>query len=139
MTRRLISSGSALETKVGYSRAVVDGDLVFVSGCTGLDYSNDTLAESAAEQTRPSLYPSFTPHRARQTFVNIQWALEQAGCSLKDIVRATLMITDRGDVPEILAVIGEHFGDIRPASTLMICGLVRPEMKIEIEVTARLP
>jgi enamine deaminase RidA (YjgF/YER057c/UK114 family) len=116
MTRRLISSGSALETKVGYSRAVVDGDLVFVSGCTGLDYSNDTLAESAAEQTR-------------QTFVNIQWALEQAGCSLKD----------RGDVPEILAVIGEHFGDIRPASTLMICGLVRPEMKIEIEVTARLP
>jgi enamine deaminase RidA (YjgF/YER057c/UK114 family) len=126
MTRRLISSGSALETKVGYSRAVVDGDLVFVSGCTGLDYSNDTLAESAAEQTR-------------QTFVNIQWALEQAGCSLKDIVRATLMITDRGDVPEILAVIGEHFGDIRPASTLMICGLVRPEMKIEIEVTARLP
>ena len=126
MTRRLISSGSALETKVGYSRAVVDGDLVFVSGCTGLDYSNDTLAESAAEQTR-------------QTLVNIQWALEQAGCSLKDIVRATLMITDRGDVPEILAVIGEHFGDIRPASTLMICGLVRPEMKIEIEVTARLP
>ena len=126
MTRRLISSGSALEAKVGYSRAVVDGDLVFVSGCTGLDYATDTLPESAADQTR-------------QTFRNIIWALEQAGCSLKDVVRATLMVTDRGDVPEILAVVGEHFGDIRPASTLIICGLVRPEMKIEIEVTARLP
>lgn len=126
MTRRLISSGSALEAKVGYSRAVVDGDLVFVSGCTGLDYSNDTLAEGAADQTR-------------QTFVNIQWALEQAGCSLKDIVRSTLMVTDRADIPEIMDVVGEHLRDIRPASTLLICGLVRPEMKIEIEVTARLP
>jgi len=126
MTRRLISSGSALEAKVGYSRAVVDGDLVFVSGCTGLDYSNDTLAEGAADQTR-------------QTFVNIQWALEQAGCSLKDIVRSTLMVTDRADIPEIMDVVGEHLRDIRPASTLLICGLVRPEMKIEIEVTARWP
>jgi enamine deaminase RidA (YjgF/YER057c/UK114 family) len=126
MTRRLISSGSVLEAKVGYSRAVVDGDLVFVSGCTGLDYATDTLAEGASEQTR-------------QTFVNIQWALEQAGCTLKDVVRATLLVTDRADVPEILEVVGAHFRDIRPASTLMICGLVRPEMKIEIEVTARLP
>jgi enamine deaminase RidA (YjgF/YER057c/UK114 family) len=126
MTRRLISSGSALEAKVGYSRAVVDGDLVFVSGRTGLDYSHDTLAEGAADQTR-------------QTFVNIQWSLEQAGCSLKDIVRSTLMVTDRADIPEIMDVVGEHLRDIRPASTLLICGLVRPEMKIEIEVTARLP
>jgi enamine deaminase RidA (YjgF/YER057c/UK114 family) len=99
---------------------------VFVSGCTGLDYATDSLAESAAEQTR-------------QTFRNILWALEQAGCTLKDVVRATFMVTDRADVPEILAVIGEHFHGIRPASTLLICGLVRPEMKIEIEVTARLP
>jgi enamine deaminase RidA (YjgF/YER057c/UK114 family) len=126
MTRRLISSGSALEAKIGYSRAVVDGDLVFVSGCTGLDYATDTLAAGTAEQTR-------------QTFRNITWALEQAGCSLKDVVRATLLVTDRADVPEILDVVGEHFREIRPASTLMICGLVRPEMKIEIEVTARIP
>ncbi len=126
MARRLISSGSALERTAGYSRAVVDGDLVFVAGCTGLDYSNDSLAESAEAQTR-------------QTFVNIEWALEKAGCTLADVVRSTLYVCDRADVPDILKVCGEKFGDIRPASTLLICGLVRPEMKIEIEVTARLP
>lgn len=126
MTRRLISSGSSLERTAGYSRAVVDGDLVFVSGCTGLDYATDTLAEGAEAQTR-------------QTFRNIEWALGEAGCTLKDVVRATYYVTDRADVPEILKVCGEHFRDIRPASTLLICGLVRPEMKVEIEVTARLP
>lgn len=126
MTRRLISSGSSLERTAGYSRAVVDGDLVFVSGCTGLDYSTDTLAEGAEAQTR-------------QTFRNIEWALGEAGCTLQDVVRATYYVTDRADVPDILKVCGEHFRDIRPASTLLVCGLVRPEMKVEIEVTARLP
>lgn len=126
MTRRLISSGSSLERTAGYSRAVVDGDLVFVSGCTGLDYATGTLADGAEAQTR-------------QTFRNIEWALGQAGCTLKDVVRATYYVTDRADVPEILTVCGEHFRDIRPASTLLVCGLVRPEMKVEIEVTARLP
>ena len=126
MTRRLISSGSSLERTAGYSRAVVDGDLVFVSGCTGLDYATDTLADGAEAQTR-------------QTFRNIEWALGEAGCTLKDVVRATYYVTDRADVPEILKVCGEHFRDIRPASTLLVCGLVRPEMKVEIEVTARLP
>lgn len=126
MTRRLISSGSSLERTAGYSRAVVDGDLVFVSGCTGLDYATDTLADGAEAQTR-------------QTFRNIEWALGEAGCTLKDVVRATYYVADRADVPNILKVYGEHFRDIRPASTLLICGLVRPEMKVEIEVTARLP
>lgn len=126
MPRKLISTGSALEKTAGYSRAVVDGGFVFVAGCTGLDYSNDTLAEGAEDQTR-------------QTFRNIEWALGEAGCTLKDVVRATYYVLDRADVPAILKVCGEKFGDIRPASTLLICGLVRPEMKIEIEVTAKLP
>ncbi len=126
MTRRLISTGSSLERTAGYSRAVIDGGFVFVSGCTGLDYANDTLAEGAEAQTR-------------QTFRNIEWALGKAGCTLADVVRSTLMVTDRTDVPQILKVVGEHFRDIRPASTLIVCGLVRPEMKIEIEVTAKLP
>ncbi|MCA8929606.1 MAG: RidA family protein [Alphaproteobacteria bacterium] len=126
MTRRLISSGSALERTAGYSRAVVDGDLVFVAGCTGLDYATNTLAEDAEAQTR-------------QAFRNIEWALQQARCSLSQVVRATYYVTDRADVPAILKVCGEHFRDIRPASTLLVCGLVRPEMKIEIEVTARIP
>lgn len=126
MPRKLISSGSALEKSVGYSRAVVDGGFVFVAGCTGLDYSNDSLPESAEGQTR-------------QTFRNIEWALNEAGCTLKDVVRSTYYVLDRTDVPEIMKVCGEKFSDIRPASTLLICGLVRPEMKIEIEVTAKLP
>ncbi len=126
MVRTLISSGSALEKSAGYSRAVVDGGFVFVAGCAGLDYSNNSLAEGAEEQTR-------------QTFRNIEWALEQAGCTLKDVVRSTLYVCDRADVPDILKVCGEKFGDIRPASTLLVCGLVRPEMKIEIEVSAKLP
>ena len=126
MARTLISTGSTLEKTAGYSRAVVDGDTVFVSGCTGLDYTTDTLAEGVEDQTR-------------QTFRNIEWALEQAGCSLADVVRANYFVTDRADVSEILSVCGEKFGDIRPASTLLVCGLVRPEMKIEIEVTAKLP
>jgi enamine deaminase RidA (YjgF/YER057c/UK114 family) len=126
MTRRLISTGSALEKTAGYSRAVVDGDLVFVSGCTGLDYATNTLAEGAVEQVH-------------QTFRNIQWALEQAGASLKDVVRATYYVTDRTDIPAIMPLLGQYFGEIRPASTLLVCGLVREEMKIEIEVTARLP
>ena len=115
-----------MEETAGYSRAVVDGDLVFVSGCTGLDYATNTLAKGAVEQVH-------------QTFRNIEWDLEQAGASLKEVVRATYYVTDRSDIPDILPLFGQYFGEIRPASTLIVCGLVREEMKIEIEVTARLP
>jgi enamine deaminase RidA (YjgF/YER057c/UK114 family) len=125
MTRKLISSGSSLEKTAGYSRAVVDGGFVFVAGCTGLDYSNNTLPEGAVAQ-------------AHQTFANIKWALNEAGASLEDVVRATYYVTDRADTPDLMPVFGEYFGDIRPASTLIICGLVREEMKVEIEVTAKL-
>ncbi len=126
MTRRLISTGSAFERTAGYSRAVVDGDLVFVSGCTGQDYAAGTVVDGIAGQTR-------------QTFKNIEWALGEAGASLKDVVRATYYVTDRGNVPAALEIIGEQFREIRPASTLIVCGLVREELLIEIEVTARLP
>jgi enamine deaminase RidA (YjgF/YER057c/UK114 family) len=125
MTRRLISTGHELERTAGYSRAVVQDGWVFVAGCTGLDYATNTLAEGAREQTE-------------QTFRNIEWALGEAGCTLADVVRATYYVTDRADVPAILAVVGAKFRDIRPASTLLVCGLVREEMKVEIEVTARL-
>ena len=124
MARKLISSGSALEKSAGYSRAVVDGGFVFVAGCTGLDYSNDSLAEGAEEQTR-------------QTFRNIEWALAEAGCTLKDVVRSTLYVCDRADVPEILKVCGEKFGDIRPATTMVeVQGLVHPDMVVEVEAEA---
>ncbi len=126
MTRRLISSGSFLEESAGYSRAVVDGDWVFVSGCTGQEYGTGTIVAGVAAQTH-------------QTFQNIEWALNEAGASLKDVVRVTYYITERADVPTVLPIFGQYFGDIRPASTLIVCGLVREELKIEIEVTARLP
>ena len=126
MTRKLISTGSDFERTAGYSRAVVDGGFVFVSGCTGQDYKAGTAVDGITEQTQ-------------QTFRNIEWALSEAGASLSDIVRATYYITDRAHVTAALEVIGEHFRDIRPASTLVICGLVREELLIEIEVTAKLP
>ena len=127
MARKLISTGSAFEKTAGYSRAVVDGGFVFVAGCTGQDYGTGAVVEGGVtEQTE-------------QTFRTIEWALGEAGCTLADVVRATYYITDRAHVPEALAVIGEKFRDIRPASTLIICGLVREELLIEIEVTAKLP
>jgi enamine deaminase RidA (YjgF/YER057c/UK114 family) len=123
MSRRLISSGSAFEKTAGYSRAVVDGDWVFVSGTTGFDYAKMSISDDVIEQTR-------------QTFRNIEAALAQAGSSLKDVVRARYIIVDPADWPRVAPVFGEYFGDIRPASTAIICGLVDPKMKIEIEVTA---
>ena len=127
MARKLIATGSDFEKTAGYSRAVVDGGFVFVAGCTGQDYTTGSVVEGGiTEQTK-------------QTFRTIEWALGEAGGSLADVVRATYYITDRAYVPEALAIIGEKFRDIRPASTLIICGLVREELLIEIEVTAKLP
>ena len=122
--RRLISSGSPLEAAVGYSHAVVDGEWIFVAGTTGFDYAVMTIAEDPAEQ-------------ARQAFGNITAALAEAGASLGDIVRVRYYVPDIADWPVIVPVLGEVFGTIRPAATALICGLVDPRMKIEIEVTAR--
>lgn len=125
MMRRLISSGSDMETRYGYSRAVVDGSWVFVAGTTGFDYAAGTIADDPAEQ-------------ARQTFRNIEAALTEAGATLADVVRARYIATDAGQWESIAEVIGEHFRDIRPAATAIIAELVDPRMKIEIEVTAKL-
>jgi len=122
--RRLISSGSPLEAAVGYSRVVVDGEWIFVAGTTGFDYAQMTIAEDPAEQ-------------ARQAFRNIEKALAKAGGTLADVVRVHYYIPDVADWPAIVPVLGKTFGAIRPAATALICGLVDPRMKIEIEVTAR--
>jgi enamine deaminase RidA (YjgF/YER057c/UK114 family) len=122
--RRLISSGFPLETEVGYSRAVVNGDWIFVAGTTGFDYARMTIADDPAEQ-------------ARQAFRNIETALAEAGASLADVVRARYYVPDSADWPAIVPVLGEVFGAIRPAATALICGLVDRRMKIEIEVTAK--
>ena len=122
--RRLISSGSRFEAEAGYSRAVVDGEWIFVAGTTGFDYAAMTIVEDPAEQ-------------ARQAFRNIAAALAEAGASLGDIVRVRYYVPDLADWPAIVPVLGEVFGTIRPAATALGCGLVAPRMKIEIEVTAR--
>jgi enamine deaminase RidA (YjgF/YER057c/UK114 family) len=122
--RRLISSGSLFEKEGGYSRAVVDGDWIFVAGTTGFDYAQMTIVEDPAEQ-------------ARQAFRNIEAALAEAGSTLSDVVRVRYYVPDAADWPAIVPVLGETFGTIRPAATALICGLVDPRMKIEVEVTAR--
>lgn len=122
--RRLISSGSPFEAAAGYSRAVVDGEWVFVAGTTGFDYATMTIADDPAEQ-------------ARQALRNIGAALAEAGATLGDVARVRYYLPDSGDWPKIVPVLGEAFGNIRPAATALICGLVDPRMKIEIEVTAR--
>jgi len=122
--RRLISSGSPFETAGGYSRAVVDGEWVFVAGTTGFDYVAMTISDDPAEQTRQALR-------------NIERALAEAGAKLADVVRARYYVPDAADWPRIMPVLGEAFATIRPAATAIICGLVDPRMKIEIEVTAR--
>jgi enamine deaminase RidA (YjgF/YER057c/UK114 family) len=122
--RRLISSGSPFEAEAGYSRAVVDGEWVFVAGTTGFDYAQMTIVDDPAEQ-------------ARQAFRNIETALAEAGASLADVVRVRYYVPNPTDWPLIVPVLGEVFGSIRPAATALFCGLVDPRMKIEIEVTAR--
>ena len=124
MTRKLISAGSPFEKEAGYSRAVVDGDWCFVAGTTGYDYRTMEMPEDVVEQ-------------ARNCLATIGKALKDAGFSLGDVVRARYIVTDPAFVEDVFPVLGEVFGDIRPASTMMIAGLVKPEMKIEIEVTAR--
>ena len=122
--RRLISSGSSFEVIAGYSRAVIDGDDVFVSGTTGFDYVRMTIEDDALAQTH-------------QCFRNIVDALAQAGCTLDDVVRVHYLLTDAAQFESLAPVFGQYFHRARPAATAMVVGLVDPRMKIEIEVTAR--
>jgi len=123
MTRHLISSGSTFEREIGYSRAVVVGDWVFVSGTTGFDYSNMSIAEGLVEQTE-------------QCLKNIASALQQAGSSLADIVRVTYVLPNGTEFPECWPVLRKYFGEVRPAAMMISAGLADPRMRIEIEVTA---
>jgi len=125
MTRRLISTGSPLEKTAGYSRAVVDGDFAFVAGTTGYDYSTMTM-------------PTDVMSQSRNCFKTIEAALKEAGFEMADIVRATYYITDVKDADAHLSVCGEILGEIRPAATiLVVTRLLKPEMKVEVEVTAK--
>ncbi len=124
--RRLISSGSSFERLAGYSRAVVDGRDVHVSGTTGFDYTTMTIDEDLLVQTR-------------QCLANIAAALAQAGCSLDDVVRVRYLFTDGAFFERAAPLFGEAFARARPAATAMIVGLVDPRIKIEIEVDARVP
>ena len=122
--RRLISSGSSFETLAGYSRAVVDGDTVHVSGTTGFDYARMTISEDLVMQ-------------AHQCFANIASALAQAGLSLDDVVRVRYLLTDASQFEPLAPIFGQYFAQARPAATAMVVALIDPRMKIEIEVTAR--
>jgi enamine deaminase RidA (YjgF/YER057c/UK114 family) len=125
MSRRLISTGSPFETTAGYSRAVVDGDFAFVAGTTGYDYTTMTM-------------PADITSQSRNCFKTVEAALTEADFAMADIVRATYYITDAKEADAHLAVCGEVLGEIRPAATLLVVvGLYKPEMKIEIEVTAK--
>ncbi|HEY6644965.1 RidA family protein [Povalibacter sp.] len=122
--RQLISSGSTFERDIGYSRAVVDGDWVFVSGTTGFDYAAMTIAEGIVEQTE-------------QCLKNIEHALQQAGSKLADVVRVIYVVPVASEFEQCWPALRKYFGDVRPAAMMISAGLADPRMKIEIQVTAR--
>lgn len=121
--RRRISGGSPFETAAGYSRAIVSGAFCFVSGTTGYDYATMTMPDGVDAQTRNALG-------------TIERALTEAGFAMADIVRVRYTVADGADVDAVFSVVGEVFAEIRPAATMVIAGLIRPEMKVEIEATA---
>jgi enamine deaminase RidA (YjgF/YER057c/UK114 family) len=121
-----ISSGSVFEERIGYSRAIVSGDLVFVSGTTGFDYATMTLPEGVEEQ-------------CQQTLLNIERALVEAGATLADVVRVRYVLPERADFEPCWPALRRAFGVARPAATMIVAGLLDPRMRIEIEVTARRP
>ncbi len=123
MSRRLVSSGSSFERDMGYSRAVVQGDWVFVSGTTGFDYRTMVISEDVVEQ-------------AAQCFKNIEAALAEAGCSLEDVVRVHYILPNRDDFEPCWPTLRHYLGNIRPAATMIVAGLSDPRMRIEVEVTA---
>jgi enamine deaminase RidA (YjgF/YER057c/UK114 family) len=121
----LISSGSTFEQEIGFSRAVVDGDMVFVSGTTGYDYRTMTISDDLLEQTE-------------QCLRNIEAALTEAGAASSDIVRVLYVLPDASEFTRCWPILRKYFGEIRPAATMISAGLADPRMRIEIEVTARL-
>ena len=125
MSRRLISTGSPFEKTAGYSRAVIDGDFAFVAGTTGYDYATMTMPDDVTSQTR-------------NCFKTVEAALRDGGFAMADIVRAVYYVTDAAYADAVLAVCGEKLAEIRPAATiLVVASLYKPEMKVEIEVTAK--
>ena len=123
MKRSLISSGSPFEAEIGYSRAVVQGEWIFVSGTTGFDYSTMTISDDLAEQTE-------------QCLKNIASALAQAGSSLADVVRVTYVLPDGSQFKDCWPVLRQYFGAVWPAAMMISAGLADHRMQIEIEVTA---
>ena len=123
MNRRLISTGSPFEKEFGYSRAVVQGDWCFVSGVTGYDYTTMEMPDGVAAQ-------------ARNCFSTLYKVLDEAGFALEDTVRVQYTVASRHLVPEVGPVLGEAFGEIRPAATMIVSDLIQTEMLIEIEITA---
>jgi len=121
--RRLISSGSTFEKDIGFSRALVCGPWIFVSGTTGFDYATMTISDSLEEQTE-------------QCLRNIESALRQAGANMTDVVRVTYVLPNGDDFPQSWPILRKYFGDVRPAAMMISAGLADPRMKIEIEVTA---
>ncbi len=124
MSRRLISSGSTFEESIGYSRAVVDGDWIFVSGTTGFDYKTMSIPDGLLEQTE-------------QCLKNIESTLRQAEATFKDIIRVLYILPDASEFEQCWPVLRKYFGDVRPAATMISAGLADPRIKIEIQVTAR--
>lgn len=124
MSRKQISSGSKFEAEIGYSRAIVDGDWIWVSGTTGFNYETMTISEDVAEQ-------------ADQTFRNIKAAMEKAGFGLDDVVRVTYIFPNGADFEPCWPVFRKYLGETRPAATAVVAQLIDPRMKIEIEVTGK--
>ena len=124
MARRHFFTGSAFEERGGYSRGVRDGDMVFLSGCTGFDYVAGTISDDVVEQTH-------------QVFRNINWALDELGASFADAVKVQVFVAEASYYEATIDVIGDYCCDVRPANTFVVAPLVDPRMKIEIEVTAR--
>ena len=124
MTRRLISSGSSFEADIGYSRAVVEGDWVFVSGTTGFDYASMTIADGVVAQ-------------CEQALRNVETALAEANAAMADVVRVRYILPRREDFELCWPILQRYLGTVRPAATMIQAGLSDPRMKFEIEVTAR--
>jgi enamine deaminase RidA (YjgF/YER057c/UK114 family) len=121
--RRLISTGSLFEREIGYSRAVVQGDWCMVSGVTGYDYATMEIPEAIADQ-------------AENCFATLRRVLDEAGFEFGDLIQMRYLISDRALVDQAIPALGRHLGEIRPAATMVICDLMKPEMKIEIEAAA---
>ncbi|MEM9740257.1 MAG: RidA family protein [Pseudomonadota bacterium] len=121
--RRLISTNSTFEAEMAYSRAVVQGDWCFVSGITGYDYEAMTLPDGIADQ-------------ARNCFATLARVLDHAGFELVDLVRVQYTVTERSDIPKLAPIVQEALGDVKPAATLVVAGLMKPEMRFEVEATA---